>query len=57
MIENRKEERRKLDEYIEIDRRLHERRTEIAAEAAKSAIHCINQFNERRRFTLARRAT
>jgi hypothetical protein len=50
-MERRKAERRTLDQYVERDRRLCERREQIAAEAAKSGLHAINRFRERQRHT------
>lgn len=47
--DRRKSERRIMQLHVDLDRRLCERRQQIADEAGKSGIHCINQFRERQR--------
>ena len=50
MIDRRKEERRKMQTLIKMDRRLCERREQLAMEA--SGITCVNEFRKRQRHTL-----
>jgi hypothetical protein len=52
MVDRRKEDRRKMQQLRNIERRLCERRQQIADEAARSGLHAIEEFRKRQRHTL-----